>query len=252
MVATAPCGWIQAQSAAPPPPTPPCAGAPYPAYAPPEQPPATFVWHAAEALGAWQPPACLGWDWREGGLVVALAGSLRIAGGKDGLLGRLGAVSGWQTIRYWSASRGAWRDWLEDASALASEDPEDRRADFTAAELAAGGSFDLLQDEAGLVGPSIEALELSPLGADRLVLTMTNTAPILYGFITMVAPGEAELWLQLARAEGDLWRVYGLSRSVELPAILPIDPAKSALNRAYALLRHLAGQPTDGGPPLAP
>lgn len=243
---------VSATAAPPPPPAPPCATAPSPAYAPPGQPPATAIWRDAAALGDWQPPACLGWDRQPTELVVAIAGTVLVEGGRAGLLARLGAVSGWRTIRYWSISRGAWSDWLSDASALRSTDRASRRPDFSAAELAKGGTFHFMENEGGLTGPRVDRLVVEPVRPDRLVLSMENVSPVRYAFLTMIEPGGSQLWLQLQRAKNGLWRYYGLARAADLPAFLPRDPAKATLNRAAALLRYLAGQPTDAPPPLAP
>ena len=81
-------------------------------------PPHVQVWHASELPADWRPPACAGWDGLRFDQLVGLAGRLPSSLGAADLLARLGAISAWTGIRYWSVTRGTCRALIAAAHAL--------------------------------------------------------------------------------------------------------------------------------------
>jgi hypothetical protein len=231
-------------------PRPPCDGPPLPAFAPVGQTPAAQAWRDVPA--DWQPDPCTGWAAAPAELVVALAGTFAFAGGADDLLTRIGAISDLRSVMYWSAVRGRWRPLFTDAAAVTGPDGEARRADFAPAELIEHGTVYFMQDEYGMVGPAVIGLTLLAHEPDRLVVALRNHSSVGMGFMRLLDPGESEAVFFLQRAATGSWQLYALSRTRSLPGFLPFNVQQSALNRAAALYRHLAGLPTDAEPPLAP
>src|SRR5512143_1981871 len=82
-------------------PVPPCGAPPVPGYAAVDAPPSVLL-ISGNDLAAWQPPACLGWQAKDDGVLVALAGSFHSNGTIDELLKRFGAISSLKNLQYWS------------------------------------------------------------------------------------------------------------------------------------------------------
>jgi hypothetical protein len=238
--------WAQAALAVGP--QPPCgAASPLPAYA---EPPAVRTWGEADLEG-WTPPACLGWPGKHFRLIVALAGRFRHDGDADALLERFGAISTMRGLRYWSVTDNSWRILFNDASALAGPDPQKRRADFTLAELKAGGDLFFEQDEtrSGSVLYRMRVLQALP---DRLVIETENLTPVRAFFITLFPPRALRSMYFLERLDGGAWGFYGLSSTSVEASALASSAQASYINRAAALYRHFIGVPGDRDPPLAP
>ncbi len=98
-------------------PVPPCGATPYPDYAAVDAPPAVQL-ISGKDLAAWKPPACVGWEAKDDGVLVALAGRFHFNGTTDELLKRFGAISSLKGLQYWSVTDGGWRTLITSASAL--------------------------------------------------------------------------------------------------------------------------------------
>jgi hypothetical protein len=146
-------------------PRPPCDGvAPEPALPAVGGPPNVQLWHAGELAPGWRPPACSGWQGLRFDQLVGLAGRLPAGVSGGDLLARFGAVSEWTGLRYWSATRRTCRELIEDAHALAGPGPDQRRPDFTPAEMVAGRELYFFQDDNGPGGGASTACACSRPG----------------------------------------------------------------------------------------
>ena len=242
--------WAAAASAAPP--VPPCDGDPQPAFPAPGKPAAVAVWFPEGDGQPWVPPDCTGWTARPFALLVAVAGRFDGPADADALLRRIGALSEATAIRYWSASRRYWRTLFDDSVALGGPDRDLRRADFTPAELKTGDDLYFWQRENNPIGGMVHRLRFSVATADHLVLEIENVTSTSVLFFQTIGAGEQETLIELRRAADNSWTYYGLSRlgGDDDGAVRSRD--NSAINRAAALYRHLAGIPTDRMPPAAP
>jgi hypothetical protein len=186
--------------------------------------------------------------------VVALAGSFRApkAGAMAAVLGRLGALSRQRTIHYWSASRGAWRPMLDDATALAGPDETTRRPDFRPEEFRAGATLHALYDDSDPIGPVIYESRVLEAGPNRFLLVTRNVVPgMLMGF-TIAEAGDLASMLALEQADEDVVRYYTLAtiRLGSLASAMVRDDAH--VNRAIATFRFLAGLPDEERPAPVP
>jgi hypothetical protein len=210
------------------------------------------VWGAADLPDGWVPAQCTGWPAGPVGAVVGLAGRFANPGGERALLDRLGAVSAFATIRYWSVTRQRWRALLLESYALQGPNPLARRGDFSPEELLAGERYYLWQSENGPAGAMLyEGRVLRP-GPGRLRLDVQNALPVRRLGITLIEAGAHRLRLELDHERGDEWRYYHLQRTRSELSLGAPAPRASLVNRAVALFRHLAGLPTDTEPPAAP
>lgn len=231
-------------------PAPPCAtdgAADAAAFA---DPPKARIWHSRD-LGDWQPPACFGWPPMDLNLVTALSGSFAFAGGGDELLARFGAASDWKGVRYWSASDRRWETFIIDSAALVDFEHQQRRPDFTPAELKRGGDFYFLRADNRSSTPVIYRMQIAEAGPDRLVVKIGNVSPISALIFTLFDSGDIQSTYFLEKIGPGRWGYYALTVMHEGAMVLG-NQDESYLTRTIAIFRHLAGIPTDQEPPLVP
>jgi len=233
-------------------PVPPCAGAPEPGYAAPGTLPTTRVWYQPNLDGGWGPPACIGWQTAEFGLLTAAAARFAYDGDARGLLGRFAAISKLTTVRYWSVTRRHWRELIPEAYALQGAERDRRRPDFTVAELLSGRELYFFQRENTLAGGLIYRMRLREHGPGRLALEIENAQAVRFLGIELFAPGTYQFLYFLEREAPGTWRYYGLMRTGPASRFLLRGYEASYVNRMVAIYRHLAGIPTDREPPAAP
>jgi len=164
-------------------PRPPCADAPpIPAYGTATQP-EIQSWSKLE----WTAPACLAWPDSRYRFVIAIAG--RVAAGSAGaMLSRFGAVSASRGVVYWSVTESAWRELIEDASALASASGP-RRGDFTLSELRPGATLHFVEQDNRSGAPVTYAMHVVESGSGRIVVETENVTPIKALLTTPFPPG---------------------------------------------------------------
>jgi hypothetical protein len=233
-------------------PRPPCGTPPFPAYADPGGTPAVRVWTAAELGDHWAPPACTGWRPLPLRVLVTAAGRFRHQGTAEDLLARFGAVSTLTTIRYWSVSDKRWRTLITGASALSGPAAASRRPDFGVAEMRGGTDLYLAQDDNRSTGDVVYRMRVREITPDRLVVETENVGAVRYLLLPLAGPGDLQVLHFLERLGPGEWGYYGLARTGAGASPLLGGHEASHVNRAVALFRHLAGLPTDQGPPPAP
>lgn len=234
-------------------PQPPCAvRPPSPAYPAVDQLPNVSVWLEGDELSAWSPPPCTGWGDKPASLLLGIAARFHHAGDADALVARWAAISAFRSIEYWSAKRQRWRNLFDEAYALSGPDPASRRADFDPTELQAGRELFLLQDENGPIGEVVQRLTVRERASDGLVLEIENVSPGRLLMLSLIEAGDAQILIFLERHDAGSWNYYSLVRLSEVASVIDPDRARSYVNRAVGLFRHIAGLPTDQEPPLAP
>ena len=202
-------------------------------------------------LEDWMPPACTGWAMRAFTVMVETEGLSARAETADAVLARLGQISAYPSIRYWSATRERWRDLIPDAAALHEPDPVSRRADFSAAELRAGPQYFWQEERTPLDAVTYRVRVREP-DATTIMVALDNALPARASIFETLPPGTHEFLYVLRQRPDGRWRIYGLMRSGTRPSLIAATRGKSYGNRAVALYRHLAGEATDGAPPLFP
>ena len=232
-------------------PQPPCGSATFPPYPDLENSPAVMAWDRAASGRDWTPPACTGWtDPGFTTLVVAVA-RFRHSSGAEGLLRRIGAISGLSGIRYWSTTRKRWQTLIIDAHALSDPTGDSRREDFSPGEMAEGKSL-YFQQEDNLSGKAIYRMRVRNASPDRLVVDSENTGAVRFLRMSVFRPGGMQTITFLDRESQDVWRYYSILRTNKDASRLAAGSEASSINRAVAFYRYLAGIPTDKEPPASP
>ena len=220
------------------------------AAAPSPQHPTVGIWFGDD-LAAWAPPACTGWPARPFTVLVEMNGETALTGGPTGILARLARVSDLTAIRYWSTTRSRWRELIPDATALSGPNPAQRRPDFGEADLRAGPIF-FWQEENTPLGSVTYQMAATVVDARTVVVEINNALPARATLFASVPPGHHEFLYRFHRRDDGTWSLYGLMRSGSGPRLIARAGRKSYGNRAVALFRYLAGESTDGAPPLFP
>jgi hypothetical protein len=181
---------------------------------------------------------------------VATVARFRFSGGAEGLRRRIGAISEMTGTLYWSTTVKRWQKLILDAHASAAPDSEQTRPDFSLAEIVEGRTL-FFQQEDNLLGRASYRMHIRRSSSTSVVFDIENTSTIRYLTIPVFQPGELQSIYYLDQEAADVWRYYGLARSVGKAGSLVTGHEGSAINRAVALYRRLTGIPTDQEPPAA-
>lgn len=222
-------------------PRPNCGSLPVPPFPEIADPPNVRLWHSDDLGAEWQLPPCTGWSDLAFDQLVGLAGRFRSPEDARGILSRFGRISELRSIRYWSVSRGACRDLIDEAFALAGPDEDQRREDFSLDELTAGQSLHFYQDDNGPGGGTVYRLQLRDVAPDRLVFETENVGTIRVLLVPLFGPGELRAFYVLERDAGDVWSFYSLTGTLAGASPLVGGHDASYLNRALALYGYIAG-----------
>lgn len=222
-------------------PAPPCAGAPSPAYPDVLGVPVVDVWLDRHDLESWHPPACLDWQEKPTTALIAVSGRFRHDGTLEDLLTRLGSVSQYTSIKYWSWSKHRWRQLFEKTAALSAPVRTAERSDFKADEFREENQLFILQNEAGSVGEVIQRVSIIDRTEDGIEIGITNLSAARVAFLTLFDPGGSEVRLWIERETDDRWRYYSLTRLSGTALLARPALKRSYVSRAEAMFRYLIG-----------
>ena len=100
--------------------------------------------------------------------MVAVAGRFRCSPGVAGLLRRVGAISGWEGIRYWSTTRKQWRRLIIESCALPGPDAGGAcREDFAPGDMEEGRTLYFRQED-NVFGAAVYRMRIIRASPDRL------------------------------------------------------------------------------------
>ena len=153
-------------------------------------------------------------------------------------------------MRYWSTTHKQWQTLIPTAWALTDLQSERRRADFTPDEMKGGKALYFEQAD-NLTGKGVFRMQVAEAYPDRIVFNIENVGTMRYLFLPVFHPGEMQSVYFLDRESDDVWRCYSLVRTGVNASSLVTANESSAINRAVAFYRWLAGIPGDREPPAA-
>ena len=229
-------------------PEPPCGKEPVPSYPELDAVPIAKAWSKADFGRDWKPPACTGWTAVGFTTLVTTVARFRNPSGAGGLLRHIGAISELKGMRYWSTTHKQWQTLVTESGALTGPSGT-RRPDFTPDQMHAGAVLYFEQAD-NLGGKAVYRMHVAEATADRLVIDVENVSKLRYMLVTLFSPGEIQSIYFLDRESENVWRYYSLVRTGK-DASRFAGNESSAVNRAVAFYRHMAGIPTDQEPPAA-
>ena len=231
-------------------PQPPCGGEPIPPYPNLYDSAVVKAWHKSELGDNWKPPACTDSGSAGFATLVTVAARFRYTLDAKDLLRRIGAISQFAGMRYWSTTHKQWKVLILEAHALTGMQPGQRREDFSPDEMNEGKVF-YFEQEDNLSGKGIYRMRIAAASTNRLVIDIENVSTIHYLLVPIFRPGEVQSMYFLDRESQDVWRFYSIVRTGTTSNRLLTGNESSAINRAVALYRYLVGIPTDQEPPAA-
>lgn len=246
----APCsaGLLVAAADDPSGPQPPCGAEAIPSYPDLEHSPMVKVWDRSALGHNWNPPACLGWSAPGFSTLISTVARFH-AGTAEGLLQRIGSISGLTGIRYWSTTHQSWRTLIVNASAMTGPGGG-TRPDFSVSDLAQG-SVRYFQQSDSLAGKATYRLQILSASSERIVFETENITGLRFMLMPLFPPHQLQAVYFLERDSPGLWKYYSLARMGKDASTLAAGHDASAINRAVAFFRHFASIPTDQDPPAA-
>jgi hypothetical protein len=178
---------------------------------------------------------------------MATAGRFR-APDMDTIAGRLAAISSLINVRYYAGSDENWKNLYSEVYALrdtasASNPSDNRRPDFSQADIDGGRILRYWQDENSALEGIIYRMNIVERTPDKLVYTIVNETAAKALFLTASQPGEFRQYYAIEREQGDVWRYYSLIEARVGAGPFSLS-SRSFRSRATAYYRHIAGYPT--------
>jgi hypothetical protein len=231
-------------------PQPPCGREPIPPYPSVDDSATVKSWGESGFDRDWKPPTCTGWNEAGFTTLVTVSARFRHVSEGEGVLRRVGAVSELAGLRYWSTTHKQWRTLIENAYALTSLPPSQRRGDFSPDEMKDGNVLYFEQDD-NLSGKAIYRMHIAKASSEHVVVDVENVSTMRYLFMPIARPGGVQSICFLDHESDNVWRYYSIVRTGKSANRMIAGKPSSAVNRAVAFYRHLAGIPTDQEPPAA-
>ena len=210
------------------------------------------VLHLSSAQASkWASQPCIRWDAEALSSLDLIVGTYPAADAAA-TLSRLGDISKFKGMRYWSVTDGRLEYLVVNASAL---DPPtlggNRRHDYTSAEIAAMQVGDTMYFEE-IDNRSSDGMEYRLKFIERdaahLVIEIANISPVRIHRLTLFAPGALRTTLFLSSQSDGIWTCYGILGSALSPIARMMPSHKSQINRLVALYGYI----TDTEPQYLP
>ena len=217
----------------------PCASPTWPAPSDLGSPPNVATWHSQQFPRDWQLPSCAGWEAGRFESFAAVSGTFN-GSDVDAVARRVGAISSYSGLRYWSVTDRRFAVLITDAFAVDGPNPGARRADFTPAEMQVGRELFFVEQDNRSSSPVLYRMKVVEHDAGRLVVDFVNVAKVSKLFLTIFEPGDLRTILFVSRRGGGTWQCYALSASNPrvFSGLLAND--KSLANRLIAFYAHSA------------
>ena len=193
------------------------------------------------------PPACLAGS---SGLVVEVTAPAKEGDGADEVLRRAAAISHYPGIRYWSDTRGRWRELVTEAYPLESaEGGRLAAADLDPQALANGRPATVFLAENSPAGEIAYTMTARRPDPDRLELEAVNARPVRFLGFTVFAPGEYAFHHRLSRRpDRSGWDYHGSLTAAGCGNPLVRDKAISFATRMAAIAGYLLGREPETPP----
>jgi hypothetical protein len=220
--------------------SPPCALPDWPPSAIAGAPPTVATWTLARLPREWVPQLCVGWDVRRFSSFAAVVGTFQ-APGIEAVLDRIGAISSYKGMRYWSVSDRRLEPLVTDAFSVESSGPSNRRADFTSNEMQVDRDLFFVEHDNRSSEPVIYRIRVLERSADHFVADIANANKVRALLMTLFEPGDLRTSLFIYGSADGTWTCYALSGFHPTGLAALLDKHKSYVNRLIALYGHIAG-----------
>jgi hypothetical protein len=210
-------------------------------------PPNVETWTLDQPSRDWVFPRCLESEFQRFVSFAAVAGSFRAAG-MDKVLSRIGAISTYKGMRYWSTRDQRLEPLITDAFALDGAQSGNARSDFTPAEMQVGRELFFTEQDNRSSSPALYKIRVIERDVNRLIVEITNVSKIKLLLLTVFEPGDLRTALFISGSPDGTWMCYALLGFRPTPLIKLFDNHKSQVNRLIALYGHIVVSDETGLP----
>ena len=188
-------------------------------------------------------PSCLGWQSDPPLILASVWGRFQSVGGDEAVLSRLGAISHFRGLHYWSVTDRRIEELITNAFAVDTPTTQDARADFTSSEIVQGRELFFVEQDNRLPNPVVYRLSIIERRRGHIVIALSNVSPVRRFLLTLFEPGDLRTAFLFDQVDDASWTFYAVSgyRPRALASLL--DNGKSQRNRLLALVGHITGYP---------
>lgn len=170
---------------------------------------------------------------------AAVVGTFQAAG-MDAVLRRIGAITAYKGMRYWSVTDRRLEPLVTDAFAV--EGPgSKKRSDFTPMEMQSGQELLFTEHDNRSSDPVTYRIRMIERSADHLVVDIANANKIRLFLLTLFEPGDLRTALFISSSADGTWTCYALTGFHPTALTGLLDNHKSPVNRLIALYGHITG-----------
>lgn len=184
-------------------------------------------------------PACLGWDTHRFNSFAAVVGTFSGAAIED-VLRRVGAISAYSGLRYWSVTDRRLEPLITEAFAVDDAQGKVPRPDFDLPELVEGRNLFFFERDNRLSGPVLYRMQIVERNSTRLVIDIVNLSSAKAFLVNMFAPGDLRTALFISQAQDGTWSCYVLSGFHSGSFAGLFENHKSHINRILSLYSRVA------------
>jgi hypothetical protein len=192
---------------------------------------------AADVIGS--APLCLEWDAQHFSNVAVVTGWIGTPQARS-LLERLGSVSKFAGMTYWSVTDHRLEVLITESFAVPMATGVSRRPDYSIQELLAGGELRFSERDNRLQNPVIYRLRVLERDDAHFVVDITNVTPVKRLLLTVFSPGDLRTVIFVVRAPDGHWKCYTLSGMHASGLASIVENPKSHLNRILALYGYIS------------
>ena len=201
--------------------------------------PIVAAWMATANPSGWVLPSCIAWSEQRFTSFAAVGGPMQGVG-LDEILGRIGGISGYKGMRYWSVTDGRLEALITDAFAVENPAFKIARPDYTPFEMQAGHEIYFMEQDNRLSEPVLYRMRIVERSNDQVVIDISNVSRVRKFLLTLFEPGQLRTALFISGTPRGNWTCYALSGFHPTALTGLLDTQKSRLNRLLALFGHLA------------
>ena len=211
----------------------------------PVSPPGVAIWTGTEFPR--ELARCVGWGFQNFTAFAAVAGTFQTAHVEE-VLGRIGAISTFKGMRYWSVTDHRLEPLIKEAFAVEGSSPNNARSDFTQADMQVGRELFFTEQDNRSSDPVLYRMKVIERRPDRIFIDITNANKVRRFLLTLFEPGDLRTALIISRTADGLWMCYALSGFHPTTLAGLLDSHKSQVNRLIALYGHIAELDASGLP----
>ncbi|HEY2529201.1 MAG TPA: DUF6675 family protein [Xanthobacteraceae bacterium] len=211
----------------------------WPGVAPAGYTPEVLIGPASDFVGDPSAPACFEWDSRRFPQVAAIRGLID-ASNANSLIERLGAVSHFTGMRYWSVTDHRLEVLITAAFAIRPARLTEPRPDYSLQEMRAGQELEFSEHDNRLPEAVIYRMRILERDEHHFVVDISNVTPVKRLLFTLFSPGDIRTVFFVSEARPRVWTCFALSGLHTSSLASLVENPKSHLNRLIALYGYLA------------